>query len=43
MFSVLEAAKKGMNLPKQVRIFDTTWRTPCLTPRFLKLIPVGID
>jgi 2-isopropylmalate synthase len=32
MFSVLEAAKKSMNLPKQVAIFDTTLRDGEQTP-----------
>ncbi|GBE56877.1 2-isopropylmalate synthase [archaeon BMS3Bbin16] len=32
MFSVLEAAKKGMNLPKEVTIFDTTLRDGEQTP-----------
>jgi 2-isopropylmalate synthase len=32
MFSVLEAAKKDMNLPKQVKIFDTTLRDGEQTP-----------
>jgi 2-isopropylmalate synthase len=32
MFSVLEAAKKEMNLPKQVKVFDTTLRDGEQTP-----------
>jgi 2-isopropylmalate synthase len=32
MFSILEAAKKDMNLPKQVKIFDTTLRDGEQTP-----------
>ncbi|MFQ5801238.1 MAG: 2-isopropylmalate synthase, partial [Candidatus Hydrothermarchaeales archaeon] len=32
MFSVLEAAKRDMNLPKEVKIFDTTLRDGEQTP-----------
>ncbi len=32
MFSVIEAARKGMNLPKEVKIFDTTLRDGEQTP-----------